>query len=435
MIRPVLALSFVVALPLLAGAQDTWVEIRFHRVHLKNGNFIDGDLVRQTDRDVTLKVKVGELTLRNDLIARTETGSLHIELMKIRGIKEKPAVLKPPEPQKRPAIDTPVEPAPRTAPVRPPVRTAKSMTGNADVDRILMRIKDSDPERRLEIMDQFVPLGETAAQALADSFETLDEETRGHAASALIRLGLKNALPSIKKALSSGNSSVRTYAASVLGSLGGPEDAPDLYPLLQDPDSMARTSAVAALDRLGDADAFSRVAPLCQDEDAGVRSQAIDSLFAMANRSQREDRLSTILETALERTRGEVKSDIIRAVGRTGRREMIPYLERHLTDDDPAVRAQVVITLMTLDAKEIEGTLLDRFALERDEQPRRQLAFAAEKFRIKRAVPHLIDWLEGDDQKPYKEAVVRALRQLTGQRLPQDHAAWAEWWERAKPTQ
>ena len=196
---------------------------------------------------------------------------------------------------------------------------------------------------------------------------------------------------------------------------------------------MARASAVAALDSLGDMEAFFRIAPLIQDGDAEVRSQAISTLFTMAGRSQREDRLATILESALDRTRGEAKTDIVRAVGRLGQKEMTPYLERHIADDDPGVRAQIVITLMTLDAKEAEGALTERYALEKDDQPRRQLAFAAEKFRIKKAVPHLINWLEGDDEKPHYEAILRALRQLTGQRLPRDHAAWAQWWEKAKP--
>src|SRR5688572_23015720 len=65
-------------LPLVASAQEkrpaaaapskvdpaTWVESRFHRVHLKNGNFIDGDLIRKDQRLVVLKLKAGDFGIR-----------------------------------------------------------------------------------------------------------------------------------------------------------------------------------------------------------------------------------------------------------------------------------------------------------------------------------------------------------------------------------
>ncbi len=57
-----------------AQAQDsgfyTWVQ--FHRVHLRNGNFLDGTLVSKTDRSVTLRQPWGEILIRSDQIDRVE---------------------------------------------------------------------------------------------------------------------------------------------------------------------------------------------------------------------------------------------------------------------------------------------------------------------------------------------------------------------------
>ena len=58
-------LAFVLALSGLLGAQDSpFQEVRFHRVHLLNGNFVDGTLVRQTKDELVLRIKGGEVGMR-----------------------------------------------------------------------------------------------------------------------------------------------------------------------------------------------------------------------------------------------------------------------------------------------------------------------------------------------------------------------------------
>jgi hypothetical protein len=71
-----------VILALLLALQDQgWTETRFHRVHLRNGNFVDGHLLANEPEAVTLRVKTGELEISRDLV-------LKVEHMRIRSFEE-----------------------------------------------------------------------------------------------------------------------------------------------------------------------------------------------------------------------------------------------------------------------------------------------------------------------------------------------------------
>src|SRR6185436_5678046 len=68
-----LAVPLLAASPLLQSFQDSDVDgLRFHRVHLTNGNFIDGQLVKETAASVLLRLRSGEMTIRRDMIDRVE---------------------------------------------------------------------------------------------------------------------------------------------------------------------------------------------------------------------------------------------------------------------------------------------------------------------------------------------------------------------------
>src|SRR5688572_11443006 len=115
-------------LPLAAAAQEkrqpapatkpdpvNWVESRFHRVHLKNGNFIDGELVRKDQRLVVLKLKAGDFGIRADMINR-------VEYVKVRSLAENPLIVafrKEEAPDGPPAVAAAARPEAPATPVLP----------------------------------------------------------------------------------------------------------------------------------------------------------------------------------------------------------------------------------------------------------------------------------------------------------------------------
>src|SRR6266498_3822034 len=88
--------TIVAALALTVGgaalqAQDgQWVETRFNRVFLRNGNFIDGHLIGETNQSVRMKLITGEMTIRKDTIELDSIGRPRVELIKMRSYQELP---------------------------------------------------------------------------------------------------------------------------------------------------------------------------------------------------------------------------------------------------------------------------------------------------------------------------------------------------------
>src|SRR5436190_24328669 len=97
--NPIL-LALPLLLPGFLGAQDTDGDLRFYRVHLRNGNVIDGELVKETANEVLLRLKVGEMTIRRDQIEK-------VEFVKMKSQDTK-AIYRP-DPRKEPVKEPPKE--------------------------------------------------------------------------------------------------------------------------------------------------------------------------------------------------------------------------------------------------------------------------------------------------------------------------------------
>jgi HEAT repeat protein len=437
-------LALVLALPLRA---QEFEEVRFDRVYLRNGNFIDGKVLARDEHGVTLRIKAGEISLRDELIDRDTNGALRIVVVKIRSLKEKPPP-PPPIPPTKPAEPTLRDPFVRPPAEKPPEETPRVESGprtvepvetdpaiRNQVNAILRRLGAAKKDEKNNVIQDLIPLGEPAALYLASALEDFPPESRGYIAVVLCQMNQKKVLPFMKKFLKSPDASFRTQAAAVVGSTGEPGDAEDLHPLALDPDSMVRATVVMALQKLKNPRSLRAVAGACLDPEESVRSRAIEALFDLARSTEQEPEILSTLRDALDRSRGAARVDLVAAVGRAGGKPAWEIMEPYLRDDVPAVRAQALSSLAALGAEEAADSILARFAVESEDAVRQQLAFAAEKLRIRRAVPHMIGWLEGEEKSPSKEAVHRSLKQITGQRLPLDHAAWAQWWEKAKPSE
>ena len=75
------------------AADGEWVEVRFYRVHLINGNFIDGQLLKDDAKGAILKMKAGEMTIRRDMIDR-------VEFVKMKDRFQAPIITTVPSPPK-----------------------------------------------------------------------------------------------------------------------------------------------------------------------------------------------------------------------------------------------------------------------------------------------------------------------------------------------
>lgn len=436
--------GFICALLTAGGAvgQEERSEVRFQRVHLKNGNFLDGVITQQTAREVVLKMKFGEVRVRADQIER-------IESIKLRSVGEKPEELpgpRRPVPRENPSErrDPFTRPPPRPAdpPTPPPSRPTGPRTPEAlfsprpetreQVDPLLRQLERADPEQRDPIVQRLVELGGETAPYLASLMEKADREILPYLVNVLETLRDPRSVPVLYRQLESPSALVRRNALQLVATLAGAEAAPRVTLLLTDPDPEVRAAAVTGLQAIGDRDAFDALAPLAADPDREVRTRALGALVDLARRHELSDFLGTTLETAAERARGAALLDILATLGRTGQPRIWTALARYLDHDEADVRAAAAAALGALGGRDSGPSLLARLPVEQERSTRVALAQAVQKLVLRDATENLIEWL--DDRDPeVRAATLRALQTITGQNLGPEPDPWRAWWQENKP--
>jgi HEAT repeat protein len=413
-----LLLGVLALLPRPTSGQDgSRDDVRFHRVHLRNGNFLDGHLVRQDASKVVLRMSAGEMVIRRDQIER-------IEFVKLRSLGEPARIVPKPSPFAEPAAagrasEAPAKPAPE--PDRAP----------AKADSFEARLKDASPERRKEMILQAAEGLSDPAAFLADLQARADAEIRPAVSAAILEKKDKAALPAVEKLLRHPAGDVRAEAVRLLGEFGDAGRAGLVRPLLKDAQPGVRAAAAVALERLNDPDAFDALSELCLDADRSVRGQAILSLTTLAEKHGRGEDLLRVLGDAVERARGEARVDLVAALAKSTNKTLTPLFSRLLLAEEPLVRAHAALGLATVEARDLEDQIVERLTLERDYWPRVQLAETAKALKLRKAIPVLIDWLLDSDPN-MQQAASRALRGITGQSMGLDHERWSDWWRRSQ---
>jgi HEAT repeat protein len=427
-------------LPRAAPAQDVeWVDIRFHRVYLNNGYFIDGTLVKQTPAGVTLKLKAGEMTIKMDMIEK-------VEYMKIRSINEKPKTeglrRTPPPPRTQSNVNPPLpeNPPPRldvsanraSRLRRPEELFTPNPATKKKVDDILAEMDKANVEQKDQVSRRLLEVGPETAPYLASLLEQTNAEQGPFLIQTLHQLKDPQAIPVLTKLLQSVNPSIRGQVGSIIAETQPSGALALIQPLLKDEDSAVRAATVTTLQSLGDADSISAIARLCGDPDREVRTRAIGAVFDLSRKNPSSDDASSIFERALGETSGRARDDLLLAVGRSGNPRLWTTVTSYLSDNEPSTRAAAATALSNLGAPEANSAVVARISQEQESVPKVALAAAAQKLGLKEAVPSLIYWL-GDSDPNVPAAAQRALQALTGTNYGTDRAGWEAWWEKNKP--
>lgn len=433
--------AFLLACAAVAAprAQDAeWVETRFHRVHLVNGNFIDGQLVKSTSRGVVLRMKEGEFTIRLDQILRNGKGEYLVEVIKLRSIGEKARIA--PKPKDEAPFVVPPPPDPREGAARTdktgplPPRVVPSSVSAAvakQVDSILEQSGTMPKEEVNDLFVKFPPLGDEGMVYLASILESLDDPTLAFASTALGFMRREPSIPILIQRLESKRPAVRLEAARALGVIGDSSAERPLIALLKDPAGAVRGAAAVSLRTTGRRDAIAPTAELCLDLEEPVRQKAFATLVEIGQRIELNSECVGTLGALLRRTEGGLRGEVVGALGRTGGEEAGEILQPLLLDREPAIRAAAVIALVDATGPKAAGPLLERLPREQDVWPRVQLALAARKLNLRPAIETFIAWLT--DSSPHLRQLAQdGLKELTREDLGPEQEKWAAWWKVAK---
>jgi HEAT repeat protein len=417
---------FVLAMPLLLqgflGFQDGESgELRFYRVHLRNGNVIDGDLVKDSPNEVLLRLKVGEMTIRRDQIEK-------VEFVKMKS-SNAGAVYRP-DPRKK------AEPAPGDAP-RPEQKVLADTTPEQikkKVDLLLFKFKSAPGGDDKQIPYQEIgALGEEAVVYLAKRVPAFDLKTQDAMGVALIQLKpTARVVEVLENHLASENAILRAFAMNVLCVTGGDEAKMRyLKPMLRDDDPRVRTVALSMLGTATDRDWVEPLLVVTTDKDRDIRSRAIRIAQNLAEKHGLLDRLAEVMVANIAHSETGVRIDAINVLGLLARKESWQHMIRPLSDPEAVVRAAAAQAIVSIGAPEAGDEILAVLGREQDRGTRIVLAGAVQKFRLLKAIEPLIRWL-GDSDEDIKKVAEATLQLLSGESFGRDPEKWSLWWEKSK---
>jgi HEAT repeat protein len=213
------------------------------------------------------------------------------------------------------------------------------------------------------------------------------------------------------------DNSARSFAANILGQMGNPSVIADLIHALADPEISVRKSVVATLGNLQDARA---IQPLIQtlaskDENSSVRARAALSLGDL--RDFGGTKAATILRTMCENTAESTQVRGCAAIGwaRLKDEAALNPLLNMLSDSDPELRRLTAIALGWLaDARAVDH-LIQSLQDDNDAGVRSGAVFALDKIGDSRAFESLLAALN-DESPAVRWNVVEALSSFDDKR-------------------
>jgi len=416
--------------PLLAAApfcqsfQDSDVDtLRFHRVHLTNGNFIDGTMIKETASSILLRLRVGEMTIRRDTINR-------IELVKMRDQKASPEIIKR-DPSK--GIEPDKKEVDRTVRAVETPETIKKK-----VDMLLFRFKNSPGGDDRDIpFQEIAALGEEGSVYLASRVPAFDLKTQDAMAVALINLqNLKRSSKVdgvMEGYLTHEAPTVRAVSVSVLASGANETEKFRLFrPMIQDKDRSVRVTVLSSLGSVEDRQWFDALIDVGADPEEDIRGRALRILKNLAERHQLKEQLVRAMVNNLRSNDVGVQRDAIHMISLQGEKENWKDVAPMLRSQEVSLRSAAAQALLNFAVPESGEELITAATNERERLVRGYLAAALQKLRPVKAVEPFIAWLRDSDEEVRKMAEA-TLRLLTGENLGSDADKWQEWWDKNKP--
>ena len=400
-----LAFSALVALQ-GDGSQET----TFHRIYLRNGNFVDGKLVSDKPNEVTVLLKAGEMLIRRDQIER-------VELMKMKSYNDKPVVLVAPKKTPTAEVNT----------AAPTVMAPEAIKRTIDV--MVLKFKNSGATEKEFNLQELRSTGEDGASYLLSKAPDGDLTLQNAIMAALINLGKPGPklIARLEEYLGSEKASIRGLALTLLTvGAGADERSRYLRPALKDSDAGVRIIAISSLGDTEDKDWFSDVADLFVDPNKDVRQRALVVCKRLAANNGLNAKLLAAATANVRHSDPAIRGEMARVIGSLGLRESWSQLSPMLLDSEPSVRAAAAQALTALAAPESGPEIVSAISRESDRGTRVSLAGAAQKLRLMDAVEPLISWLQ-DPDKDVQDAVIGALTVLTGETFGADQAKWAAW--------
>jgi HEAT repeat protein len=258
--------------------------------------------------------------------------------------------------------------------------------GEEAFKKALGRLKSAEPGERAAAADELGRRGYRFRKIISDNLRPIlvsdpDLIVRAAAGRALGRLGSREAVPELVKALEDRASEVRVVAAAALWRLPDPSAVPALLVCVRDRDKAVREWSALALGVAAD-------------------NRAVPELIRLLNDSERSVRLAAV-----------------RSLGRVNHKDGVTPLTRYLASAkrDDEEKEEVVNSVASIETSERTSALLELLAsANRDEKLRLHTVLALGKVGEPAALPALKKLSTRDDVKAIREAAVQSHAAILG---------------------
>ncbi len=400
-----LAAPLALACSLACFAQEAprpspWTETRFHRVHLRNGNFLDGDLVKQNSKTVILNMKpLGEFAVARDMILR-------LEYVKMRSIKEAPVIIAAsdaPGPSIPKSVPTGERPDKAARPAADPSARRPSLTQLGGAERFPAEIRKS--------VDGIL-VGHSLARSdirtpIAPRIQALGADAMAYACWVARATPAGIEMPDLIQAVSE---------------FEHPEVQPTLLALaVSAPDSFDRAAAVKGLAKRGTPEALEAVHRAVGDPSGQVWRVASEEVAKLAEAGRADaGLLIEILNKAKD------KGVVARLLAKMGGEEAIEAIRSLLSDSGPKEKVALLQALGasgTAEDMSFAHDLLDNSEM----SIRKETCIFLGKVRNRASVRKLMDMLN-DTEASVADSALWSLRKITGQTYDKTPETWERWW-------
>jgi HEAT repeat protein len=377
------------------GATYTWTQ--FHRVHLRNGNCLEGSLVSRSDASVTLRQPWGEILIRSDQIDR-------VEFVKIKSFKDPEMIVQ--RHKAAPAAVAKEISAESTAAAALSERMSDSGEAVpasipadvvAMVDRAIGTWKSSASNERQDLAEALKGLGLPTIPYLEFLLEKRTQTTPlPEVAQALAALDEERFIEFAKGMLAASSMAVREAAMSGLVQTNSPKRLPVIMQALEDTDPSVWKPATDAL--------------LEASKSAGAKSDLLEYIAARIRLAKNK----TALAIAVSRIGG---ADARRVLW-------------DLVDDSDETNRLTGLHGLSLMGDQEDGNRLIGLLRDSSDMVKKGACMALGKMKFGPAVGDLVDLLS--DENPGLSKNLRwALKEITGQLVADNNQSWKEWWESA----
>ncbi|MFH0887845.1 MAG: HEAT repeat domain-containing protein [Planctomycetota bacterium] len=399
-------------------------------IYLKNGSTIEGKIISEDKKSVTLEVGFGTITINRS------------QIYQVIAEEWKPSDSKPPQvplPEKPITVTKTVTPATPTSPSNIALLLdAKAQTPlQKDINQFLIKLIESSGENDSEpIMEEMIVKSEKDKDYFLLLLNDIsDVKVLKWVIEVLGRHNFAKAIKPLFEILTGDDESLKL---AVLDAFTRMKEVSTIHLIRnQLPKEKSPTVKMALINRLisaADKESLPLFLEYLDDDDGGVRKTSADAIINITGKLTADELKSFDLFNRLRDKMSLVKNndtrkEIINIFGRLQNPEAVNTLMDLLLDENTEIRSEAAMALADIGDKKTTNFLIDRLSKEQDNWTKMQIIGAIQKINDTATIPALIEALRDDDEK-VRTCAARALRNLTPCAFGEDYEKWKEWWEK-----